>query len=50
MAQTGRGAWVFEPHGLTEPIEVKVARDQDWIELRFDPLTAAVENERSCTP
>lgn len=37
--------WVFQPSGLLEPLTVRVIEDEAWIEVRFDPLTAALSDE-----
>ncbi|MCB1235632.1 MAG: hypothetical protein KDM91_11220 [Verrucomicrobiae bacterium] len=35
--------WFFRPGGLCEPIEVKLAAGEAFIELVFDPLTARAD-------
>lgn len=37
--------WVFQPSGLLEPLAVRVIEDEAWMEVRFDPLTAALSDE-----
>lgn len=37
--------WVFQPSGLLEPLAVRVMEDEAWMEVRFDPLTAALSDE-----
>ena len=37
--------WIFQPTGLCEPISVRIMEDEAWIEVRFDPLTAGIEEE-----
>lgn len=37
--------WIFQPTGLCEPLTVRIAEGEAWIEVRFDPLTAGIEEE-----
>jgi len=37
--------WIFQPTGLCEPLTVRIMEDEAWIEVRFDPLTAGIEEE-----
>ena len=37
--------WIFQPTGLCEPLAVRIMEDEAWIEVRFDPLTAGIEEE-----
>jgi prepilin-type N-terminal cleavage/methylation domain-containing protein len=37
--------WVFEPSGICEPISVRLSREDSYVELTFNPLTAAVAQE-----
>ena len=37
--------WIFQPTGLCEPLTVRIKEDEAWIEVRFDPLTAGIEEE-----
>jgi prepilin-type N-terminal cleavage/methylation domain-containing protein len=42
--------WLFQPAGLSEPIAVRFSRASSFIELTFNPMTAAVDSERSRFP
>lgn len=42
--------WLFQPAGLNEPVEVRFAQPPSFIELKFDPMTAAVQSERFLFP
>jgi len=42
--------WIFQPTGLCEPIAVRIMEDEAWIEVRFDPLTASIEDESYYIP
>ena len=42
--------WIFQPTGLCEPIAVRIMEDEAWIEVRFDPLTASIEDESYSIP
>lgn len=42
--------WIFQPSGLCEPISVRIMEDEAWIEVRFDPLTASIEDESYYIP
>lgn len=42
--------WIFQPTGLSEPIAVRIMEDEAWIEVRFDPLTASIEDESYFIP
>jgi type II secretory pathway pseudopilin PulG len=42
--------WIFQPTGLCEPIAVKIMEDEAWIEVRFDPLTASIDEESYYIP
>lgn len=42
--------WVFQPSGLLEPLTVRVIEDEAWMEVRFDPLTAALSDESYYIP
>jgi type II secretory pathway pseudopilin PulG len=35
--------WRFAPRSLLEPIEIRVESDHGWVQARFDPLTARLE-------
>jgi hypothetical protein len=35
---------------LSEPIAVRIMEDEAWIEVRFDPLTASIEDESYFIP
>ncbi len=37
--------WVFEPSGICEPISVRLNHETSFVELTFNPLTAAVAQE-----
>ncbi|HUF62806.1 MAG TPA: type II secretion system protein [Verrucomicrobiales bacterium] len=37
--------WVFEPSGICEPISVRLNHETSYVELTFNPLTAAVALE-----
>lgn len=37
--------WVFQPTGICEPIAVRIAEDDAWLEISFDPLTASIADE-----
>ena len=37
--------WRFEHTGICEPISIRVKNEDGFIELQFNPLTAAVEDE-----
>ena len=37
--------WIFQPTGLCEPLTVRIMEEEAWIEVRFDPLTAGIEEE-----
>ena len=37
--------WIFQPTGLCEPVSVRIIENEAWIEVRFDPLTAGIEEE-----
>ena len=37
--------WRFSASGLTEPLEVRIREKDSWIQLRFNPLTASVDDE-----
>jgi type II secretory pathway pseudopilin PulG len=37
--------WIFQPTGLCEPVSVRIMENEAWIEVRFDPLTAGIEEE-----
>lgn len=39
--------WVFQPSGMSEPILVRVERENAFFEVEFHPLTADVKRERS---
>lgn len=41
----GGQRWIFQPTGLAEPLTVRLMEDEAWIEVRFDPLTAGIEEE-----
>ena len=42
--------WIFQPTGLCEPLTVRIMEDEAWIEVRFDPLTAGIEEESYYIP
>ena len=42
--------WIFQPTGLCEPLTVRIMEDEAWIEVRFDPLTAGIEEETFYIP
>jgi type II secretory pathway pseudopilin PulG len=42
--------WIFQPTGLCEPLTVRIMEDEAWIEVRFDPLTAGIEEENYYIP
>lgn len=42
--------WIFQPTGLCEPLTVRILEDEAWIEVRFDPLTAGIEEEAYFIP
>lgn len=42
--------WRFEPSGLCEPIGVRLAMNQSWIEDTYHPLSAGVELSDSYFP
>lgn len=37
--------WRFLPTGICEPITVRFAQGEDWLQFSFNPLTAASEDE-----
>lgn len=39
-------AWVFSPSGLCNPLRVEFRTGEAWIEMRFNPLTADLQEER----
>jgi type II secretory pathway pseudopilin PulG len=42
--------WIFQPTGLCEPLSVRIMENEAWIEVRFDPLTAGIEDESYSIP
>ncbi len=42
--------WIFAETGIAEPISVRFSRNQAYVELDFNPLTATVEEKRSYLP
>ena len=42
-AEAAGHLWYFRPAGLCEPIEVRFASGEAFVELAFDPLTARAE-------
>ena len=42
--------WVFQPTGLCEPVAVRFAEDEAWFEVRFDALTAGIDEESYYIP
>jgi type II secretory pathway pseudopilin PulG len=45
-----RQRWIFQPTGLCEPLTVRIMEEEAWIEVRFDPLTAGIEEESYYIP
>jgi len=43
-------SWLFESTGLAEPIQARFAKEDAYIELEFNPLTAHADVERSYFP
>jgi prepilin-type N-terminal cleavage/methylation domain-containing protein len=43
-------AWLFQPSGLSEPLQVRVIEGDAWIEVEFDPLTAGIVGESYFIP
>ncbi len=43
-------AWVFQPGGLVQPLQVRLESGKYWIESDFSPLTAEVREERFYLP
>lgn len=39
--------WVFQPNGLSEPMQVAIRSESSWLIQRYSLLTATVENETS---
>ena len=39
--------WLFQPAGLSQPIEVRMTGGESYVELLFNPMTATVDEERS---
>ena len=37
--------WGFQPTGLCEPFKISFQREDSWITLTFNPMTASVEDE-----
>ncbi len=42
--------WVFQPTGICEPVAVRFAEDEAWFEVRFDALTAGIDEESYYIP
>ncbi len=42
--------WLFQPSGLCNPLTVQFYRDDMWVEIAFNPLTADIQSERSLIP
>ena len=42
--------WVFPPTGVSEPISVRFSQGEAYVELDFNPLTGAVDEERALLP
>lgn len=36
--------WRFEPRAILEPIEIRIESDRGWVQARFDPLTARLDD------
>lgn len=36
--------WRFEPRAMLEPVEIRIQSKHGWIQGRFDPLTARVDD------
>jgi hypothetical protein len=43
-------SWVFQPGALCPSSQVRLARNDSWVELNFNALTGDVENEASYFP
>lgn len=39
--------WVFQPDGLSDPMQVAIRSEKSWMIQRYSLLTATVENETS---
>lgn len=37
--------WVFQPDGICEPMRARFENKDGWVEIVFNPLTAAVDDE-----
>lgn len=42
--------WRFNPNGLCEPLTVRVARGDSFLEMKFSPLTARLDDESLLIP
>jgi type II secretion system protein H len=42
--------WLFQPSGLSEPLQVRITEGDAWIEVEFDPLTAGIIGESYFIP
>jgi type II secretory pathway pseudopilin PulG len=44
-AKPAEDRWIFQGTGLCEPMIIRFQREESWLEISFNPLTASVDDE-----
>lgn len=42
--------WIFQPTGICEPLYFRFSKENAWLEMEFNPLTASSQNESFSFP